>query len=351
MAGHDIPVYGYSEPFKCVKAPKMATSGRAVTAFRQAEKLKKRHGVPIEDKVAAYEKAAKLGHPDALEQMLAVYYANNDPVVIKLRPKPITEFSMTNIIKEEFDKGVVLSKTRKYDAEISALKLRISKESKNVDHFAQIAQMKLDGKELQKDKKKAFDYLMYASQQGSLAAQERLGDFYFYELGEYEKGVEALQCAASQGSVTAQQQLAVGASVFEDNHPKTLSYHMKAGAKGSLKSITFLRSVFRDGTMGYEKDKELADCFDQFIKEYSLNPKGIYGLEWACPLPEHPDLKFGDQPLTKEKKSDIAKVERKFNPDKQLTEDELYVFEQARKEKLLQSQKNKGRQRLNRPRF
>lgn len=170
-------------------------------------------------------------------------------------------------------------------------------------------------------------------------------------MGEYEKGVQALQCAASQGSMTAYQQLAVGATVFEENPPKALNYQIKAGDKGSLKSIALLRSVFRDGTMGYEKDKELADCFNQFILEFSINPKSIYGLEMACPLPEHPELKYGDDSLTPEKRADIAKIERKFNPNKAVTEDEKYVLQQNREKKLLSSKQRKGRERIKPSRF
>jgi len=51
--------------------------------------------------------------------------------------------------------------------------------------------------------------------------------------------------------------LAVGAIVFEENPPKALDYQMKAGDKGSLKSVVLLSSVFRDGMMGYEKKSVL----------------------------------------------------------------------------------------------
>ncbi|MGL4674943.1 MAG: hypothetical protein ACRCXK_08795 [Wohlfahrtiimonas sp.] len=48
--------------------------------------------------------------------------------------------------------------------------------------------------------------------------------------------------------------MAVGAIVFEENPPKALDYQIKAGDKGSLKSVALLSSVFRDGMIGYEKE-------------------------------------------------------------------------------------------------
>lgn len=350
--GVNVPKYPYAAPFQCVAAPKERYSNQAVQAFKKAEKQRKSPDVSVEDKIAAYQKADKLGHPEALQAILSVYYENNQPIIRHVaRRSNVDPFSMYGMIRGSNEMETVIVKN-KYDQEIEEIRLKIAGQQKNNDHLVSLAQMKLKGTGgVQKDEKRAFDYLMYASLKGNVNAQEQLGDYYFYQLGEYEKGVKALQCASSQGSATAYQQLAVGATVFEENPPKALDYQIKAGDKGSLKSVALLRSVFRDGTMGYEKDKELADCFNQFILEFSINPKSIYGLEMACPLPEHPELKYGDDPLTPEKRADIAKIERKFNPNKAVTDDEKYVLQQNREKKLLSSKQRKGRERSKPSRF
>lgn len=69
------------------------------------------------------------------------------------------------------------------------------------------------------------------------------------------------------------------------------------------------------------------------------------------PPPEHPELKYGDDSLTPEKRADIAKIERKFNPNKAVTEDEKYVLQQNREKKLLSSKQRKGRERIKPSRF
>lgn len=313
--------YAITLPFSCTTPVSKKVSWKAAQAFRQAERSFGRD-IPLEEKIALYEKALDAGNLRSLKPMLVLYemYAKNNK---ELAEGAIYDNYMTEIIE------IVYKMLNIYDLP---------------EGYSAYAKLKQEGELLYKDDIKALDYIYHAALLGDLDALIMLGDHYMYVEGDYFKGKQAYECAAKQDNLRADRALAKSYEIFEENYPKSLDNHSKAAGKGSQPSLLELRATFRDGLKGYDKDPDLAMCFHWFHEAYLLRPnQPLSGLRWSCPLPEHPELGKGDLPYDDERKSMIMRVEREFNPKPNINNVKVItpLVEMIKKEELKQQQNTK----------
>lgn len=285
----EITPYHYQDSFQCVTSPKPKYSKRMKLSFSRAEEVFDQW-VPLEEKIRLYQESLALGDTRALSRMLKLYQAYD--AIAKKQPNYKSP----------------------YDEKILELYHDMLVERSLPEGYTEYAKLKRDGILVYKDESVALDYINHAAKLGDSEAQVLLGDHYMYKEGDYFKGKKAYECAAKQDNVNAYHALAVAAEIFEENYAKSLHYHEKAAALGSLKSIIYLRSVFRDGLYGYDKDFVLTSCFHNFYEEYYRNPSLLHGFEGACPIPDHPSLADGNLPLDDEQLVNIRSIEYKFNP-------------------------------------
>lgn len=316
------------------------TSAAAQTLFESAEIQNIKEDIPVSTKIESYEASLRLYHPKALERMLEIYQTLSTKELVS----KIEATTKANNDSEVNQTGI---KPSDYEDKI----LHIYKQM--IDHqlpigYTYLGLLYQQGQLVNKNLDKAYLYLKMAALMGNPRAQFLLGDYYFYILGDYQNGLKAHNCALAQSFYDSYHAMALGKEIFEKNYPQSLELHIKAAEHGYFKSLILLRSVFRDGLYGYDKDPDLTACFDQFIQTYSDNPDKIEGLEKACPLPEHPTLKFGEQ----ENNVMVYKVEKKFNPAKKKRDDKLDKNSNKVKEKSLKKMRATLRHlKLNQSRF
>lgn len=285
--------YVVTLPFSCTTPVSKNLSWQARQSFRNAERSFSKD-IPLEEKIALYEKALELGETKSLKRMLILYeaYASNHQ---KMAEGADYENYMSEIIE------TINQMINTYDLP---------------EGYSAYAKLKLEGELLHKDEIKARNYIYHAALRGDLDALLMLGDYYMYVEGNYFKGKEAYDCAAKQDNLRADRALAKSYEIFEENYPKALENHSKAAENGSQQSLLELRATFRDGLKGYHKNPELAMCFHWFHEAYLLKPnQPLPGFRWSCPLPPHPELDRGNLPYDEELKSLITSVEREFNPN------------------------------------
>lgn len=289
---YDIKRYDITQSFVCQVVTPKKVSWQARQAFQKAEKSFSQN-IPLEEKVALYEKALESGETKALSRMLVLYEV----------------YAASN---KEAAEG---SEYEDYMAEIINIHHKMLIEYNLPEGFSAYAKLKKDGKLLYKDDIKALNYTYHAAMLGDLDGLLMLGDHYMYVEGDYFKGKEVYECAAKQNNIRADLALAKAYEIFEENYPKSLQNHIKAAEKGAPQSLLYLRATFRDGLNGYDKDPDLAMCFHWFNEAFLLQSnQSLAGIRWSCPLPEHPELGKGDLPYDDERKLSIQKVEQEFNP-------------------------------------
>ncbi len=313
--------YSVTLPFMCVTPASKKVSWQARQAFRKAENAFSRD-IPLENKIALYEKALDAGETKSLKRMLVLYesYGENNKT---LAEGGVYENYMSEIIE------IVNKMLNTYDLP---------------EGYSAYAKLKKEGELLYKDDIKAQNYIYHAALLGDLDALLMLGDHYMYVEGDYFKGKQAYECAAKQDNLRADRALAKSYEIFEGNYPKSLENHSKAAEKGSQASLLELRATFRDGLKGYNKDPDLAMCFHWFHEAYLLKPnQPLSGFRWSCPLPAHPELEKGDLPYDDDLKSVIMKVEREFNPKPKNNNVKVLtpLVEMLKKEELKKQQENK----------
>lgn len=123
---------------------------------------------------------------------------------------------------------------------------------------------------VEQDAKQAFLYYQSAAKQGYAPAQDKMGDYYYYEneLGlerNCEEAIHWYEKAAKQGDQSAQSQLGdlyISGECVEKNYELAFHWHQKAAEQGSLHSQANLGYMYSAG-LGVEGNPTLGFQFSE----------------------------------------------------------------------------------------
>ena len=128
----------------------------------------------------------------------------------------------------------------------------------------------MNGLGVEQDAKQAFLYYQSAAKQGYAPAQDKMGDYYYYEneLGlerNCEEAIHWYEKAAKQGDQSAQSQLGdlyISGECVEKNYELAFHWHQKAAEQGSLHSQANLGYMYSAG-LGVEGNPTLGFQFSE----------------------------------------------------------------------------------------
>ena len=151
------------------------------------------------------------------------------------------------------------------------------------------------GRGVHQDIKAAWQYLHKAASMGEPNALVRIGQHYGYDLPredqEDDKAAAYYACAAQQNSAIGYKEYASWLKIVDKDYPKSAYYYLLAAGGGDLRASLFIMQIFRDGELGFERDRVLASKLERVLDRIDKDP--LYKLPNIAeryPLPYHPTL-------------------------------------------------------------